>query len=762
MSASLAMAESMGRLRPMFAQKKRVYRALSTAAEPTPELNVAEWAEQRRYVSAEAGSSRPGKWSNATVPFAVEIMLCLAPEHPARIVTMMIASQIVKTEIGLNWIGQTMDVDPAPFLVMQPSLDEARLFSSTKFEPMVEATPSLKGKVFDVVERSRSGSTTRTKKFRGGVLHIVSAGASKDLQGKSVKRVFADEIAEYKMDAGDRGDPLAQGITRTDGHADYKVLQASTPKELPTCRITDEYEKGDRRRYYVACPHCAVRQTLELEGLVSQGEAAFYTCGACGVLIGEEHKTAMLAEGVWLKTYPSDDAENPFPPSLIEPQDLERWRARGTEGREPSFHLSQLYSPFKSWSRLLGEAREADRAPATRKTFRQQKLGLAWDPAVDAPDYEELFKARGHHVRRGFVPEWACLLTGAADVQNDRIEWAVYAWGPEQTGARIDWGVIWGDTATSAPFVELASVVQQRWPGEATVDLGLDAFGIDSGGAEGRTAKVYEFVRRAIGLKALKGASKHDGLPLEEGSIGKARTKSGKFVKGKVWLVNGYALKKQIYAMLYRGVTAQEEGARLPVALYYTADSSEEHFKQLTAEVFKEPRSRRAGARGYWEHISGRANEQLDLAVYCYALAWDKGLESWGDTEWSRLFAARAKPSEEAPLLDYAAREAAQASLPIATAIAPAAASVVKAADATVSPPSRHATDKREKAAAVEPSPAAAAPNAPREQAQRAADAPPPAPPAQRVKLAENPKPGQRGKLPAWMEKLAEHNAKKD
>lgn len=644
MTRSAAMAESMARLAPQFAPRARVHAALAKAAAPTPELDVAQWADKRRYVSAEAGSPRPGKWSNATVPFAVEIMQCLAPEHPCRIVTTMIAAQIVKTEIGLNWIGQTMDVDPAPFLVMQPSLDEARLFSATKFEPMVEATPTLKGKVFEVVERSRSGSTTKTKKFRGGVLHIVSAGASKDLQGKSVKRIFADEVAEYGVDAGGRGDPLAQGIARTDGHADYKVLQASTPKELPTCRITIAYEAGDQRRYFVPCPHCDTFQTLEIDQLATTADGVTYGCASCGTLIGEEYKAGMLAAGLWLKTYESEDDENPAPPELIERADIEQWRSRTTEGREPSFHLSQLYSPFKTWARLMKEATEAQKDPALRKTFRQQKLGLAWDPSVEAPDYVALFKARGSHVTRGIVPAWACMLTGAADVQNNRIEWAVYAWGADKSGARLDWGVIEGDTSTDEPYIELADVVSRTWEGEATVALGLDAFGIDSGGAEGRTAKVYEFASRSIGVKALKGSSRHDGLPLEEGAFGKAKTKTGKYARAKVWFVGGYALKKLVYARLYRGVTAAEAGERLPGALYYTDDSSEETFKQLTAEVFKEPRSRRAGAIGFWEHIAGRANEQLDLAVYNLALAIDKGLERWGPTEWERFAAQRLKP----------------------------------------------------------------------------------------------------------------------
>lgn len=722
-----------------FAPAHRVYRALAVAAEPTPELSISEWAEQRRIISEEEGSPRPGRWSNATTPFAVEMMDCLSPEHPARTVTLMCGAQLVKTQVGMNWIGQTIDVDPAPFLVVQPSLAEAQLFSTSKFEPMVHASPTLRAKVFEVIERSRSGSTTKTKRYRGGPMHIVSAGASKDLQGKSVKRIFADEIAEYAAEAGDRGDPLQQAITRADAHADAKILQASTPGELPGCRITIEYNKGDRRAYYCPCPECGAFQTLEYDRLVRTGDSAALSCASCGVLIAEHHKPRILLAGVWLKTYPSDDPANPAPPAVIEADAIEAWRKRPSESRQPSFHLSQVYSPFKPWARLIEEGAEADRDPTQRKAFRQQKLGLAWDPAVDAPDFEALYKVRGEHVERGIVPAWACLLTGSADVQNNRIEWAVFAWGPDKSGARIDCGVIDGDTSTDAPWVELAQVVGRRWPGEVTKPLACDAFGIDSGGGEGRTAKVYGFVSRSIGLKALKGASKHDALPFGEGNMSKVKARNGKYVAAKIHLVGGWAIKKIIYAMAFRSIDAHEQGERLPFALYFPSDTPEEHFKQLTAEVFKEPKSARAGAIGYWERIAGRANEQLDLAVYAYGLAWDKGLERMGPTEWAQLFATRAKPSEDAPLLNYAERES-----------APKVERMEKPSPVSAAPghpenePSGKTAQQNATVAVASPATVASDPAAPSDHA----------PP--RAALPSNT--NRKGKLPAWMARLAEHN----
>jgi phage terminase large subunit GpA-like protein len=633
--------------------------ALVRAFTPDPLLTIAEWAQQRRVVGADSGSSAPGRWDNAKTPFAVEIMACLDADHPARTVTLKVASQICKSEVALNWICQTIDVDPAPMMLLLPSLDEIGKWNATKWEPALDAMPGLRRKVLEVVERSRAGSTSSFKKFRGGFLTITTASSSKGLQARSIKRGIGDEISEMPEDAGGRGDPIEQMMTRGDAHPDAKFLLASTPAELPSCRVTQRYDASDRREFYCPCPHCGDFQTLDFDRLVAAPElpgAAALPCAGCGVLLTELDKDALLAGGVWIRRHP-DERAGPVPPPHFAAADLDAHRARGSAGRDPGFWLTQVYSPFKPWGRLLEEARDAEKKGGLAlKLFRQQKLALAWDPATDAPDHEKLHEARGLFVTRGVVPSWACLLTGACDVQNDRLEWAAYAWGPDKSGACIDWGVIEGDTLTDGPWIELAGVIGRRFPGEATTDLGFDAFGVDSGGGMGRTAKVYAFVRRSPGLKALKGSSKPRDLPLVEGGQAWAKDARGKSVRAKIWLVGVHEVKHTIYAMLHRGLDAAAAGERQPWGLYFPHDASEEHFRQLTAEVFRAPRSQRAGALGFWEKLPGRANEQLDLAVYAYALASSKGLERLSPSEWAALFAARAKPAEDAPLLDLVQR----------------------------------------------------------------------------------------------------------
>lgn len=648
-----------------------VFGALAAAAAPAPMRSVAQWAEEERYVGAESGSSRPGKWRNATTPYGVEPMECLDADHPARSVVLKMGAQLIKSEIILNWIGQTIQDDPTSMMLLLPSLDELRNWNSTKWQPTIDATPALRQRVLEVVERGRTGSTTSMKRFRRGYLLATTAVSSKGLQARSIKRLACDEVSEYPADAGGRGDPIKQAQTRGDGHEDFKGLYASTPKNLPDCRITIMYERGDQRLYYVPCPHCGAHQHLVLGRLVPsaahEGRVA-YQCAGCEQQIDEVHKPAMLAGGRWIKTYEDRDPDdkyaavneaNPAPPDAFPASWLEAWLARGSAGRDPSFHLSQLYSPFKSWTLLWNEHEQAKRDVATGKdpealkVFTQQKLGMAYDPTVDAPPHQKLFEARGRFVKRGFVPAWACEIIGVADVQGDRVEWDAYAIGPDLSMARFDWGVIEIDPLEPEAWSALAEVAAMRFDGEATIPLGFDLFGVDLGGKKGVTERVYRFVRGRHNVVALKGASDPDALPLVRGKRRTVHLKSGS-LSVEPHLVGGYGLKSAIYAMLATTIDATEGTGRLPGGLYNPADATHEDFKQYVAEVFRQPKTLRANARGWWERIPGQANERLDLAVYARALAWYRGAFRRTAEEWQMLFEARAaRPEAVLPLFEH-------------------------------------------------------------------------------------------------------------
>ena len=75
------------------------------------------------------------------------------------------------------------------------------------------------------------------------------------------------------------------------------------------------------------------------------------------------------------------------------------------------------------------------------KCFVQQDLGEPYEPKSDTPDWEKLLGARKPW-KRGVVPWPASVLTGFIDVQGNRFEWGLWAWGEGFQGWLVDRGVI--------------------------------------------------------------------------------------------------------------------------------------------------------------------------------------------------------------------------------------------------------------------------------------------------------------------------------
>jgi phage terminase large subunit GpA-like protein len=122
-------------------------RAVGAACRVPPPRNVAEWADAERVVAAESGSPWPGRWRTDRVPYLRQVMEVLSLDHPARRVTFVKAAQLGGSEAGLNLLGQIMAEQPAPVLVMLPSIDMMRGYNRLKLDPLISSTPALRQRV---------------------------------------------------------------------------------------------------------------------------------------------------------------------------------------------------------------------------------------------------------------------------------------------------------------------------------------------------------------------------------------------------------------------------------------------------------------------------------------------------------------------------------------------------------------------------------------------------------------------------------------
>jgi phage terminase large subunit GpA-like protein len=661
------------------AQIATLFLALATAVAPAPDQAIYEWSEGRIVIPAEAQTARPGPLSWEEFEYCLEPLERLSFLDSASRVTIMAAAQTGKSNIGIVWTAHIICVAPRPLGIGVPSRPKGFLFNSKKLQPVFDKTPELKERVAAENGKAKRGSTTFTKFFPGGTATIFSAGSINDLQMDSYGALWLTETPNFKAELGSRGSPVSQARARMDGweKVGTKELHESTPGEEGACPVSADFEAGDRGEIYLPCPHCEHSFRIDWEDFVGWENAAEqpYVVPPCcgpttGAIITEDDMPALkavirhrlvaertftaetfdliedeLAAG-YLRTYPSKDQANPPPGRFVRKADFNAWRRRPTEGREPSYHFWQILSPLKTWAGLGKDWRDAKGKPAEEASFRQQKLGLPSESSAKAPDTQAIAEAIAKlGVRPKEVPPGTCWLSGTADIQGDRIEWAIYAHGPAFM-CRIDRGVIDKDPLNVEAWVELGKVTQRRYAGPQVRPLGIDAFGVDSGGVDGATPRVYEFTRGRANVYAIKGASRalESKLPTELKKIKGKDTKERTIVVDLL-RIDGYVVKKYVAYGLQGLVASAEHGSIEPGSILFEDDTSEEDIKQLTGEVFKRAVDAKPGERGEWVQV--HANEQLDLAVYAWALAYQKRVHTWDQKRWDQEFTRRARLPDE-------------------------------------------------------------------------------------------------------------------
>lgn len=574
---------------------------------PDPLLNISEWADKYRVLSQKA-SAEPGKWRTSRTPYLKEIMDCLSPYSGIERVVFMKGAQIGGTEVGNNFLGYIVHLSPGPVMLVMPTVDGAKRTSKTRIDPMFAAIPELKGVISE--RRSKDASnTTLMKEFQGGVLVLTGANSAIGLRSMPVRYIFLDEIDAYKGDVEGEGDPVNLAIKRTSTFNRRKIFMVSTPTIQSVSRIEYEYEQSDQRHYMVPCPYCNKRQSLKWKQIHWENndpQTAVYICEHCGGIIEEHLKTWMLENGVWKKSNPSS--------------------------KIAGFHLSSLYSPvgWFSWADAVKQFLDAKNKDNLLKVWVNTVLGETWLEKGEAPEWQILFDKREDY-QQELVPSGGLFLTAGADVQKDRIECEVVAWGKKRESWSVGYFIINGDTAREDVWNELTEFSRRYFEHSSGAMLPISRFAIDSGFA---TQQVYNWVRKqplnfAMAVKGTDSGVTPLGLPTKvDLNINGKKLRRG----AKVWTVGTSILKSELYQFLR---LTQNEDESFPAGYCHFPKYDSEYFKQLTAEQLVTKI-----VRGYqkreWQKTRER-NEALDCRVYARAASISFGIEQFSETKWRNL-----------------------------------------------------------------------------------------------------------------------------
>jgi phage terminase large subunit GpA-like protein len=606
---------------------KLVRDSIARALMPPQQITVSEWSDRYRMLSS-AASAEHGPWRTRRTPYLSEVMDALSPNSPVQFVTFMAGAQLGKTECLNNLIGYTIHQAPGPMMAVQPTVDLAKVMSRQRLEPLIADSPVLRRLIGGTKSRD-STNTVLHKDFPGGFLRLVGANSSAGLRSMPVRILALDEIDAYPGDVDGEGDPVALAEARTRTYAGRKkVVKTSTPTIEGRSRISKSYDEGDRSRFHLPCPECGELEVLAWRDIKydrdEDGDLVLDTvrwaCPACGSLVAEHHKTAMLEGGVWI-------AEAP---------DLSH--------RHRSFHISSLYSPvgWYSWEDAVRDFILASKPGETEalRAFVNTVLGETWKEKGEAPEWERLYNRRETY-ELGVVPAGVSILTVGVDVQADRLEFEVVGWGDNFESWSVDYRVIMGRPDEDKTWEELERAIGSGYPlAGSDVRVPIAKVAVDTGYA---TQSVYTWIRRqrADQVLAIKGGP--DSYPMLVGTPKKVETteKGRRLRRGlQLWTVGTGVAKAELYAWLRAEQPTNPEKTGFPRGWSHFPQYEEEHFKQLCAEVLVVRIKRSAGARRetgrryVWEKTRER-NERVDCRVYARAAAYVAGVDRWSSEDWA-------------------------------------------------------------------------------------------------------------------------------
>ena len=563
---------------------KKLFKNIAKIVAPPPELTVSEWADMYRRLSSEA-SAEPGQWRTDRAPYQRKIMDEINNPEVETIV-LMTSAQVGKTEIILNAIGYHVDYDPAPIMVMQPTVEMAKTFSKTRLAPMIRDTPVLRGKVADSKSRD-SGNTILEKSFPGGVVVMVGANAPASLASRPIRILLADEVDRFPISAGTEGDPLSLAEKRTTTFSNRKKIFVSTPTIKGASRIETAFEMSTKERWNLPCPSCGEYQRLnwgdiefEYDDEKDEAISVKKRCIYCGFLHDEfEWKSG---EGKWI-------AENP-------------------NAKIKGFHLNEFASPWKRWEEIVRDFKTAIKeGTESLKVWVNTALGESWEEKGDGVELEDLMSRREEYGCE--VPDGVAVLTCGVDVQDNRLEYEIVGWGTGKESWGIKYGVIMGDPGQEFVWNALDDVLFAKYTREDGQEMQIMTTCVDSGGHHTQSVYKYCREREMHRVWAIKGV----------GGSGQSfiRRPTRRDQEG-VWLFTlGVDAGKDMIISRLKAEKHQKGYCHFP--LEDDKGYDEYYFKGLTAE-HRVTRYRNGQSYQRWELRKGfTRNEPFDLRNYATA-----------------------------------------------------------------------------------------------------------------------------------------------
>lgn len=578
------------------------------ALKPRRRLSLSEWSA--RFARLEDGTRY------RAFPFQAGIMDAFT-DPEVRQISVRKSSRIGYSQIVKNFLGWCADQNPCRVLVYQPTVDDAEDYAKSDVAQMM-GWPAVRRVMTDRPRDARN--TIRSKLFPGGWIKIKGANSPKEFRRITADKVLLEEPDGYPPTAGIEGDQAELAFKRCLTSDEPLKAAGSTPTVENASKIDALFHDGTQEHRYVPCPHCGEMQRLVFGDGTGAGlrwepkdnpQRAWYCC-VNGCVIEEDDKAGMDAAGEW------------------RPHAPQNWPHR-------SFHIWAAYSQFPgaAWLEIAREFVRVKKDPNKLRVFVNQVLGEPYRVRGEAPEWRRLYDRRERY-RAGRVPAGGLVLTAGIDVQKNRIEVFVWAWGRDRQCWLIDHEVIDGNPYEPAVWSRASEFVQRSWAHDSGIELRLSKVGADTGFA---TTQVEAWCRKHPGLVIpVKGATTLNAPAFAWSGVREASPNGKTRKRGlRLGMVGGHLLTLELYGLLSLDPPTDAEVAKgsgyPPGYVHLNELATEEICKQLVGDQWVEGSAR-------WKQV--HATEALDGWKYARAVAVAMGIDRWGPARWSQLEGALA------------------------------------------------------------------------------------------------------------------------
>ena len=545
--------------------------------------------------------------------YQVEIMDAFSNEKIRKIVIRK-AAQSGGSQVMFNMLGYIVDISPGPILWVQTTANIAKSFAKHRVAAFLGDNPVVGSKI------DKSRSQLDEKIFPGGIMAFRGSRASGPLRERPIQYLFCDDMDGFAPSTAE-GDPVSLARARLTTFLEAgmsKEVNCSSPapslkNPLGYSRIIREWEMSDRRRWHSLCPHCGEYNVLEWENVrwdldFPESQPAWYEAECCGSVWSEEDRRKAVLAGKWV-------AERPHITDVA------------------GFWFSALDTILTTLDILRDKWLDAEGNEEKMDVFYTSILAKDVEYKVEKPDPDRMYERRESYPR-GIVPARACRLTAGVDIQADRIECEVVAWGRGMESWSVDYLVFEGKIAEGNTLKALENeVVNAKWEhacgGEPLI---CDRIGIDTGF---ETQLLYSWWRdldERNRVLLMKGFDRWDAV-IYSPPVYKDVHFAGRRIKGgaRLWAIGSSAGKVEVHGNLNLPMADDPEWDQNDRYCHFPM-YSKDYFTQLSNEERHRKRTHTGQEKLEWVRL-GR-NEALDCRVLALAAAEVAGFKKRKKRAW--------------------------------------------------------------------------------------------------------------------------------